>query len=254
LFNPLWRYLLNSSRRLLAPGGDTCIICNGIYSDVSGGLPLCRKCCGHIPWIKPSDIVCQVCGRYEECPDCSRRSGTWFESNHSVVRYDHVMKDWLGRFKYRGNERLQLLFAGMFVSLFHRFLADQQWRSRDVTLLTYVPLSRERLEERGFNQAELFTRALSSAFRVPVIPLLDRVRHTGKQSYKTRGERLHDLRGVFVANSSGVDQLFNGNRKEHMNIILVDDVYTTGSTVNECARIIREVVPCSRVFSLTWAR
>jgi len=160
------------------------------------------------------------------------------------------MKDWLGRFKYRGDERLQLLFSGMFVSLFHRFLANQQWRAKDITLLTYVPLSSQRLEERDFNQAELFARGLGAAFRLPVVPLLERTRHTGKQSYKTREERIHDLRGVFVAEPSVVERL----AADHHHIIIVDDVYTTGSTMNECARVIKEATPRSRVFSLTWAR
>lgn len=250
MFNSLLSKLLNTSRSMLAPSEDSCLVCDGLRASSSGELPLCRKCYGQISWIKPNDILCSICGRYENCPDCYRRKDTWFESNLSVVRYDDVMRDWLGRFKYRGDERLQLLFAGMFVSLLHRFLASQQWRSKDITLVTYVPLSSQRLEERGFNQAELFARALGVAFRLPVTALLDRSRHTGKQSYKTREERIHDLRGVFVSNQDGVQRLTTG----HSNIIVVDDVYTTGSTMNECARVIREAVPNSRVFSLTWAR
>ena len=246
----VWHKLLNSSRSLLAPSSDSCLICTAQRVRSSGELPLCRKCYSHISWIKPNDIMCRVCGRYESCPDCNRRKDTWFESNLSIVRYDDRMKDWLGRFKYRGDERLQLLFSGMFVSLFHRFLANQQWKVKDVTLVTYVPLSSQRLEERGFNQAELFARGLGAAFRLPVVPLLERTRHTGKQSYKTREERIHDLRGVFGANPAAVGRLAT----DHHHIIIVDDVYTTGSTMNECARVIKEATPRSRVFSLTWAR
>jgi competence protein ComFC len=195
--------------------------------------------------------MCSVCGRYEQCSDCDRRKLTWFESNLSVVRYDDVMKDWLGRFKYRGDEGLQHLFAGMFESLFHRFLANHAWGSKDIALVTYVPLSGQRLEERGFNQAELFARALGNKFRLPVAPLLDRQLHTGKQSYKTRSERIHDLIGVFAINPASAERL-SADRPNP--IIIVDDVYTTGSTMNECARVIKEALPNSRVFSLTWAR
>lgn len=163
------------------------------------------------------------------------------------------MKEWLGRFKYRGDERLQLLFSAMFVSLFRQFLPDQGLKSKDVAVLTYVPLSRERLEERGFNQAELFARGLGAAFGLPVLPLLDRTRHTGKQSFKTRSERFNDLRGVFAANRARLEQLPVGQRTEPAHIVLIDDVYTTGSTLNECARVITEALP-SRVYGLTWAR
>ncbi|MEX2414847.1 MAG: ComF family protein, partial [Paenibacillaceae bacterium] len=227
MFNSLWQKLLISSRSLLATNADSCLVCHGLRAGSSGELPLCRNCYGHISWIKPNDIECSVCGRYESCLDCHRRKDTWFESNLSVVRYDDAMKDWLGRFKYRGDERLQLLFAGMFVSLFHRFLANHQWRSKDITLVTYIPLSRQRLEERGFNQAELFARGLGAAFRLPVVPLLDRARHTGKQSYKTRQERIQDLRGVFVPSEDGVKRLSTADpHKLTKNIIVVDDVYT----------------------------
>ncbi len=247
--------LISSTRSLLAPNADSCLVCYGPRASSSGELSLCRVCFEHIPWIRPDDIRCDVCGRFESCPDCRRRKDTWFELNLSVVKYNDTMKDWLGRFKYRGDERLQLLFAGMFESLFHRFLAHQAWRAKDITVVTYVPLSKQRLEERGFNQAELFARALGSSFRIPVAPLLDRARHTGKQSYKTREERISDLRGVFAPNEEGISWLSTTvHNKPSQLVVVVDDVYTTGSTMNECARIIRECAPNSRVFSLTWAR
>ncbi|MEX1028748.1 MAG: ComF family protein [Paenibacillaceae bacterium] len=254
MFKSLISKLRSTGRSLLAPNVDSCLVCHGLRAGSSGELPLCRKCYTSIPWIKPNDIACSVCGRYEQCTDCIRRKLTWFESNLSVVRYDDVMKDWLGRFKYRGDEGLQLLFAGMFESLFQRFLANHTRGSKDIALITYVPLSRQRLEERGFNQAELFARALGNSFRIPVAPLLERALHTGKQSYKTRSERIHDLRGVFVLNQAGAERLSAGDPSRPNNIIIVDDVYTTGSTMNECARIVKEALPNLRVFSLTWAR
>src|SRR5690606_18701769 len=125
----------------------------------------------------------------------------------SAVRYDVTMKDWLGRFKYRGEEGLQRIVAGMFISLFHQFLKMHAWRSKDIILVTYVPLSSQRLEERGFNQAEMFARALGLAFRLPVVPVLERSLHTGKQSFKTRGQRIHDLYGVFNLNQTELDHI-----------------------------------------------
>ncbi len=254
MFHALLTKLLNTSRGLLAPSADSCLVCRSPRAGSSGELSLCRRCYAGISWIKPNDIQCNVCGRFEVCPDCPRRKDTWFEFNLSIVRYDDVMKDWLGRFKYRGDEGLQLLFAGMFESLFLRFLAHQAWRKKDISVVTYVPLSKQRLEERGFNQAELFAQALGTAFGIPVVALLDRAQHTGKQSYKTREERIHDLRGVFVPNVEGVKWLSANQPKQAQHVVVVDDVYTTGSTMNECSRVIRASAPHSRVFSLTWAR
>jgi competence protein ComFC len=254
MIKSLFSKLNMTAQSLLAPTSDRCLVCSGIRAGSLGELPLCRACYTRIPWIKPKDIVCGICGRYEICTDCKRRKLTWFESNLSAVRYDDTMKDWLGRFKYRGDEGLQRIFAGMFVSLFHRFLAKHAWSSKDIELVTYVPLSSQRLEERGFNQAEMFARALGHAFQLPVVPILERRVHTSKQSFKTRGERIHDLYGVFNLNHRGLDRIRVDNPAHSKRIVIVDDVYTTGSTMNECARIIKEYLPGSSLFSLTWAR
>jgi competence protein ComFC len=226
------------------------LICETIKSDFTSGLPLCGSCYSRIPWIAPQHIRCAVCGRYESCPDCPRRVDNHFISNRSAVRYTNVMKDWLGRLKYRGDERLLKLFVDMLGGVLRRLLVEQQLQAKDVSCITYVPLSSERLQERGFNQAELIACGLASLHHIPVLPLLKRTQHTAKQSYKSRAERLRDLQGVFAIREEKIPHLFTLNKPT---IILIDDVYTTGSTMQECARVIQSH-STSRIYSITWAR
>lgn len=121
-------------------------------------------------------------------------------------------------------------------------------------LLTYVPLSMDRRKERGFNQAEQLARVLASQVYLPVMPLLQRLKNTDKMSFKSRRERLSNLEGVFhvpAERGMKVRKAFWGRK---VRIAIIDDVYTTGTTLNHCAMAIQEAVPEAEVFGLCWAR
>jgi predicted amidophosphoribosyltransferase len=107
--------------------------------------------------------------------------------------------------------------------------------------------------DRGFNQAERLARRLAEWYGLGYETLLVRLRHTEKQSLKTRRSRVVDMRGNFAAESSG---LFSA-RLASAGILLIDDIYTTGSTLDECARVLREAFHMERrpeVYGLLWAR
>lgn len=166
------------------------------------------------------------------------------------------MKSWLALYKYRGKESLRGVLGSMLLHAYHlhRLALEQRGSAKpDQAYITFVPLSEERYAERGFNQAEQMAVELSRLTGVPVLPLLRRTRHTAKQSFKARSERLDDMQGVFEVMPAAVSQLLAeaGTRRTHLYI--VDDVYTTGSTLNECSRVIRESLPV-QVFGLTFAR
>ena len=243
-------------RMLLAAESEPCLMCEGARSGMSAGLPLCTRCFGRIPWISPDDIRCDTCGRADNCGDCVRRSAqdTWFVHNRSAVRYDAVMKEWLGRFKYRGDERAAELFAGMLLPVLEELVLRLKRTPARLghILLTYVPLSASRLADRGFNQMELIVKKLGRARRLPVWPLLARTRHTDKQSRLNRRGRLEGLRDAFAVDEQGVKKLGAVTSKKPT-VIIVDDVYTTGTTLNECARTINEATNAD-IYTLTWAR
>ncbi|MFD0673642.1 ComF family protein [Cohnella sp. GCM10027633] len=218
---------------------------------------LCGACREAMPWIVYPH--CRVCGRGETCGDCARRTVRHYEACRCAVRYDDAMKDWLALYKYRGQERLGAVLAAMAAFALERLedslLADAPADPTPLTsahpifqAITSVPLSRERLAERGFNQAERIARHLSEWYRIPYRPLLRRVRHTEKQSLKSRRSRVTDMRGIFALEDT------NAIAPPAGNILLLDDVYTTGSTMNECSRVLREASSLSTVYGITWAR
>ncbi|WP_150131538.1 ComF family protein [Paenibacillus sp. BIHB 4019] len=125
--------------------------------------------------------------------------------------------------------------------------------------ITYVPVSRERAEERGFNQAERLAATVSSHTQIPLLHLLERKRHSAKQSFKTRSARMQDMESLFAAKRGAVEQFLLANqRKERqyvLRLLLVDDIYTTGSTIQACSEALQIACPDGiDIYALTWAR
>ncbi|WEK53908.1 MAG: ComF family protein [Candidatus Cohnella colombiensis] len=207
---------------------------------------LCKSCLSQIPWIaKP---ICNICGRHERCEDCVRRATRYVELCRCAVKYDDRMREWLALYKYRGQERLEALLAAMLAFAFERLCASVCQRPVYFQAITCVPLASERLRERGFNQAERMAIHLSHWYGIPYRPMLYRQRHTEKQSLKSRRSRVEDMSGLF----SPIQKVNNLER-----IILLDDIYTTGSTMNECARVLSEGDggrKNTQIYGISWAR
>lgn len=239
--------------------GTNCICCGGRRNSAKESLGLCMTCFNAIPWIMA--VRCPVCGRPDECPDCVRRTSCFFRYSRSAVRYNSVMKEWLASYKYRGNERLLPLFSGMMVHAYHQLVKELPAAGQEgpgFHCISYVPMNTSRLEERGFNQAEAMAAELGRRLSLPVMPLLERTRHTAKQSFKSRGERLNDLQGAFKLLEEAAGSLARKQEElacqgRPVRIFLLDDVYTTGSTLNECAEAITQSLP-AEVYGLMWAR
>lgn len=249
-----WRKLLavlgSSESAALASPGIECVFCRAPMR-TGGRLGLCPGCFASIPWIK--EVKCGVCGRYEECPDCKRRKETFFVMNRSAVQYDETMKGLLARYKYRGDERLQHLLGAMLLQAYNHYAKENVSSGGKFDYITYVPLSPDRLKERGFNQAEQMAKAFGETLNLPVVSLLTRVRNTGKQSFKKRTERLSDLSGAFAPDPDGINRLKDRISDRPIRILVLDDVYTTGSTLNQCAYVIRQSLE-AEVFGLCFAR
>ncbi len=276
------------ARSLLAPSTMDCLIC-GKKSRVTSALPgVCKSCKASIPWIRHPR--CPKCGRHVGCPDCSRSSGpAQIVCNRSAVAYTSGMREILGQYKYRGNERLGPLLGLMLDEAYTILQAERRPTPRDggakhrhhsspairskrprlwqADLLVPVPVSDSRLAERGFNQAERLADVLSRRRGIPQLPLLVRTHHTGKQSFKTRAERLADMKHAFAVNpdpaagSQFANWLEASGRQMQpppLQIIIIDDIYTTGSTIRACAETITLLAASfgctAEIYSLTWAR
>ena len=176
------------------------------------------------------------------CSNCLERRFA-FECAMSARRHTGVVRDLVQRFKYRGDHFLRRPLS---VWLVEAWETDGRLRGGPpVTALVPVPLHPQRRRERGFNQAEALCRLLEKHARLPVWHALRRVRFTETQTHLARNERLENLRGAFAA----------ARRRPvaGAHLLLVDDVFTTGATVDECARVLRRAGAAS-VRVLTVAR
>ncbi|WP_348981201.1 ComF family protein [Bacillus sp. DNRA2] len=212
---------------------------------VEAATPICQTCQEKFEEI--TGETCRICGRSFEngeylyktgelCFDCIRWEETpeWsglLERNTSIFHYNDFLKETLARFKFRGDY--------VIVHAFSLFLKRKLTELKP-NLFVPIPLSEERLYERGFNQAEALIK--ESGF-TPTC-LLTRL-HAEKQSKKSRWERIH-LDQVFSLNHVDVDV-------KNQNILLVDDIYTTGSTLRHAAKVLKEAGAAS-ISSLTLAR
>lgn len=247
-----WKRVGDTMFSLLSPMKEECLLCKQQTSLRKGELGLCHACYARIPWIR--QVLCPFCGRGEYCPDCRRKPHTHFSKSRSAVRYDDTMKELLARYKYRGDERLKAVLGHMLVHAYYLLQLEQAAEmSHGNMFITYVPVSERRMAERGFNQAEQMALELGRRVNLPVIRLLNRAKHTDKQSFKNRGQRLEDLEHVFEMDASGERAL--GPSGEPITIYIVDDVYTTGSTMNQCAMVLKEQMSIPvEIYGLTWAR
>ena len=136
--------------------------------------------------------------------------------------YNDTLRTLIHRYKFGNEYALSDLFSLM--------LYD---RIKDITplydfdFITSVPISRKRLLDRGYNQAELIARKVSDMINIPYEICIHKSRHTIAQSALKARKRADNIRGAFVADSE---------RVKNKRILLVDDIITTGSTMNECSR------------------
>ncbi|MFB5674719.1 ComF family protein [Paenibacillus terreus] len=276
---------------LLKPPVEHCLTCGG-RAVLNTGLPgICSRCAQRIPWI--GRIRCTCCGRPVGCPDCSRfdRATRAFVCNRSAVAYTAEMKEWISWYKYRGAEGYEPLLAAMLgraynamqseltlrirtshpaaagsFGVFNRMRNEHKQERWQTDLITCVPVSEARLAERGFNQAERLAVLLAAGSHVPFYPLLVRNRDTGKQSFKSRSERNESMKSAFSAFPGiRVRMLEVMERRKvtltankALRVLLVDDIYTTGSTLEACSRVLRSEAGAIgmniEVYGLTWAR
>ncbi|MGG4144821.1 ComF family protein [Paenibacillus algorifonticola] len=269
---------------LLGPSAELCPLCGkiakplqprGVAKDLakqrilsaSFAKLICGNCLENIPWIK--SIKCRICGRAVACPDCIRRNAAAFVLNRSAVQYSEQMRELLAKYKYRGNETLEPYLGEMLLYPLTEMTRELTGRlgiragspwSNIWHAITYVPVSVERAEERGFNQAERLAAWVSQSCGIPLVNLLARQKHSAKQSFKTRSERMRDMQNIFEVEREGLEGLVQSSSKSvsqnaPMRLLLVDDIFTTGSTIQACSETIQKGVFCPlEIYALTWAR
>lgn len=177
--------------------------------------PFCNKC--GIPFD-------QVAGESHLCSYCLNNSW-YFKQARAVVRFEPPVAEAIKIFKYKGKMHGLATFAALSQQYFQRQPLPQP------DLLIPVPLHAKRLRQRGFNQALLLCRKIFPTWRQKIDPhILERNIWTDPQTGLSGAERRRNVRNAFMVHRP--------EKIKHKKILLVDDVFTTGATVNECARIL----------------
>ncbi|WP_051200845.1 ComF family protein [Butyrivibrio sp. XPD2002] len=216
-----------------------CPVCDEIVGQGKGLIhPECRKI------IKPAGrIICMKCGKplgdpdKEYCPDCEKTKH-YFDRGFGIFRYRSISGS-VYRFKYSGRRE----YADFYAEAAANYLGEAI-RSMHADAIIPVPMYRKKQRKRGYNQAEEFARALGKQFDIPVInDMVIRVRDTVPMKLLDASQRRSNLKKAFNISENDV---------EFKCIILVDDIYTTGSTIDELARGFRRH-GVNRIFFVTLA-
>lgn len=206
------------TRALLLPA--RCAACNAW-----GDSPLCRECSVLIRWIRPPWC--------EQCRTGAPPGDRAFGHAHAAAVYEGPAREALKAFKLLGERRSsQWLAARMVPSA----------RALRATVVTWVPATRPSEVARGFNPAEEIARPLAMRLRLPARRLLKKRRDTLDSAGLSREQRRLNLLDAFVA---------RGRVAGH--VLLVDDIFTTGATAEECAKALK-AGGCGAVSVATFAR
>ncbi len=207
----------------------------------SAGAWLCESCAGDLAPLPA--VRCVRCGAPGDwsrrpCPECAGRDLA-FVSASAAFAYEGPARDLVTACKFRA---LRSIVDEMAMRAGPAFLAAcgsdpaGSSRSRPGVLVTWVPGHRDHSLERGFNQAELLARALARGAGVPYAPLLRRLRHGARQSGLGRAARAANVHDAFALRED-----VNGVLRKLKRVVIVDDVYTTGETLNHSADVLAQV-------------
>jgi ComF family protein len=188
-------------------------------------------------------LFCAECGREGEwwCRSCLEKNEiNYFNHNKVVTCLDGVTAFFVYNEEAPSGKLIRLFkyqFALEIGSVWERIISSSNWcptqlfNTAEPAVIMPIPLHPRRLRERGYNQAELIAKIIAKNTNLSVsAAALQRIKYTGQQAKLTAEERSKNLEGAFV---------WTLPYQPPDNVILVDDVYTTGATMNECASILK---------------
>ncbi|PKL38126.1 MAG: hypothetical protein CVV44_13240 [Spirochaetae bacterium HGW-Spirochaetae-1] len=215
---PSW--CLNCGIPVSSSDRHLCVLCREKIEFVHNACPVCS---GFV-----MDGVCLMCGNRE----------IFFKKNIAIMEYTGVAKEILHHFKFSGKKRLSRLLGG------EALKAWESWGGK-ADMVTSVPMNPVKEWKRGYNQSKLVAQHVAKNSSIPYRDIMRE-----KKDSKTQREQGYYNRFFNVLDRYFVKDTMDVTNKT---ILLVDDVFTTGATLNECSRIIRDA-GAKAVFCLTLAR
>lgn len=210
-----------------------CPICSEIVLPKNNRV--CRSCKEKLQYVR--EPRCKKCSKpieqeeKEYCSDCERKK-FHFTKGFAVWIYDDTMRKSIAEFKYHSKKE----YAKFYIEEMLRYYGEEIEKLAPDAIVP-VPIHKDKFRERGYNQADILAKGLGKRLNIPVLSdLLIRNKKTLPQKQLSDKERLRNLRQAFEFNEKA---LYNFN-KEIKTVLIVDDIYTTGSTIEACSNILIE--------------
>ncbi len=179
-------------------------------------------CHGFLPSSK--ETLCNRCARWVLEQDPALFRGKHFSLCVSPLTYEGQVRESIHRYKFGGRQFYEKTYAPLMAAAVGQELGD-------FDLITYVPISQKRRRKRGYDQSELLARSLGELLHKPVLSCLRKRRDNPAQSGLLHGsERVKNVHGVYEAQNM---ENFHGKC-----VLLVDDIITTGATLEECSNVL----------------
>ena len=212
--------------------------CNACNEENFNGKYFCNDCLKTLPIIRENK--CAHCGRLtyystQYCDSCIDKN-IYFDKAISVFSYEEPISVMVQNLKYNSKLYLADIFCDYFLEIFFSNFSDTD-------VITFVPSTQKSLRKRGYNQSKILADKLSKIVNLPVVSTALKIKETPNQVTLNYYERKENLLGVFTQDKVDV---------KGKNILLVDDVLTTGSTADNLAKIFKKN-KANKVYVLTIA-
>lgn len=199
--------MLKALNELIFPINNTCFMCKERNTEVK-------------------DFICETC--YSNLEIVNREisiDSLYIEKIYYSLVYNRFIRDIIRHYKYNGKNYLYRPLGQIILNTYYK-------TNIEIDKIAYVPMHRRKEALRGYNQAELLAKYISKKIEKPLIKDLIKIKSTREQSHLNKVERMKNLRDSFkIKNKKSI----NGLR-----ILLIDDIITTGETMNECSRVLKQ--------------
>lgn len=200
-------------------------------------------------------MICLVCnkGSFDGLthPKCLGKYS--IDGAFSAISYKGIVKKLIYNFKYKPylSDLNKTLVEFFYESIIQNEIFQKAYASKPI--LVPIPLHKKRLKKRGYNHSKLLADVLSKKLNLPLIEVLQRTKNTKSQFGLKLKDRKENLKDAFSVSSNILVSPPSGEAGQYLNIFLVDDILTTGSTLLEAAKILKRN-GAKRVWGLTLAR
>ncbi len=208
---------IDKLRAMLLP--DRCRLCGKV---VKYGVKVCDSCRKEAKVIRGER--CLACGDSKKNCNCKGKSN-YYNGITAPFRYEGVVRNGIALWKFKEAERHVYFFADMVVAAIKESFGDVHF-----DVVTFVPQTEKESADRTYNQGEQLATAVGEKMNIPVMPLLVKIYETERQRDMEFFEKSGNVFGVFECCNK---KMTNGKK-----ILLVDDIKTSGHTINECAKML----------------